>query len=104
MSAELLCPYPPGKNLTPGTGVLMSNPFLTIISAAHALCHMCHWEQLQAPYCNDIGCGNVGVPVAFPGEALTAEAMKVLAEVQICGGKVTGASDSSLKELLVLNI
>ncbi len=54
LSAELLCPYPPG------------------------------------------------VPVALPGEALTAEGLTALRAVLAAGGKVTGAADESLGTLLVI--
>lgn len=54
LSAELLCPYPPG------------------------------------------------VPVLFPGEAITRDAIEALTEAMISGGNVTGASDGSLQTILVL--
>lgn len=54
LSAELLCPYPPG------------------------------------------------VPVAVPGEALTAETLATLRAVLAAGGKVTGAADETLRMLSVI--
>lgn len=54
LSAELLCPYPPG------------------------------------------------VPVALPGEALTAETLATLQAVLAAGGKVTGAADDTLRTLRVI--
>jgi len=43
-----------------------------------------------------------GVPVALPGEALTAEGLATLRAVLAAGGKVTGAADDSLNTLLVI--
>ena len=43
-----------------------------------------------------------GIPVAFPGEELTAEAIRSLLDVKRLGGKVTGASDESLRTLDVI--
>lgn len=54
LSAELLCPYPPG------------------------------------------------VPVALPGEALTAGSLATLQAVLAAGGKVTGAADETLGMLRVI--
>ena len=54
LSAELLCPYPPG------------------------------------------------VPVALPGEAISAETLATLQAVLAAGGKVTGAADETLRMLRVI--
>ena len=43
-----------------------------------------------------------GVPVAFLGEELTAASLDHLRAVQQAGGKITGATDSKLQQLLVL--
>ena len=54
------------------------------------LCRDEHWSAVP------------GVPVAFPGEELTAASLEHLRAVQQAGGKITGATDSKLQQLLVL--
>ncbi len=43
-----------------------------------------------------------GVPVLFPGEVITDEALGVLEAAVASGGKVTGPSDQTLETLLVV--
>lgn len=43
-----------------------------------------------------------GIPLACPGEQLSADVLRVLQEVIAAGGTVTGASDPSLQTVLVL--
>jgi arginine/lysine/ornithine decarboxylase len=43
-----------------------------------------------------------GVPVLFPGEAISAAAVQLLQQTVQAGGTVTGAADSSLQTLLVV--
>ena len=40
--------------------------------------------------------------MAFPGEELTVASLEHLRAVQQAGGKITGATDSELQQLLVL--
>ncbi len=42
-----------------------------------------------------------GVPVLFPGEVISADAVQLLQQTVREGGSVTGAADSSLQTLLV---
>lgn len=43
-----------------------------------------------------------GVPVLFPGEVITADAVQVLQDTLDKGGYVTGATDCNLETLLVV--
>lgn len=43
-----------------------------------------------------------GIPLIFPGEIITQEAIAYLQQVQAMGGKITGASDQSLQTIQVL--
>ncbi|HEY9697110.1 MAG TPA: aminotransferase class I/II-fold pyridoxal phosphate-dependent enzyme [Trichocoleus sp.] len=43
-----------------------------------------------------------GIPVLFPGEVITAEAIEVLQQVQSAGGVITGCTDPTLQTLKVL--
>ena len=44
-----------------------------------------------------------GVPVLFPGELVTVQAVQALRQAVQAGGAVTGASDTSLATLLVIS-
>ena len=43
-----------------------------------------------------------GVPLVCPGEVVTQAVMDICQQVQHSGGKVTGASDASLRSLSVI--
>jgi arginine/lysine/ornithine decarboxylase len=43
-----------------------------------------------------------GVPLVFPGELVTQEAINALRAAKAAGGYVTGASDPTLETLLIL--
>jgi arginine/lysine/ornithine decarboxylase len=45
---------------------------------------------------------NAGIPVVFPGEVLTGEALRYLKSVVDDDGRITGATDSSLTEVMVI--
>ena len=44
-----------------------------------------------------------GVPLLFPGELVTAQAVEALQATRAAGGAVVGASDTSLATVLVIN-
>lgn len=44
-----------------------------------------------------------GVPLVFPGELITANAVRLLQDTVAEGGVVTGASDGTLETILVLS-
>ncbi len=83
---------PPQRPLTPQQAFFAPKLRVPLTAAVGR-----HAGELLCPY-------PPGVPLLFPGEVVTWEAVGALKGVVQCGGSVTGASDASLDTLLVVGV
>jgi arginine/lysine/ornithine decarboxylase len=89
-AAALLRAPLPEAALSPRDAFFAPTEAVPFAQAAGRIC-----AELLCPY-------PPGVPVAYPGERLTADALAAVAEVAAAGGRVAGCADSTLRTLRVV--
>lgn len=81
---------PAGPTLTPRQAFFADNEAVPLCDAVGRVS-----AELLCPY-------PPGVPVVFPGEALSAQAVQLLQDTVASGGVVTGSQDAQLHTVLVV--